>query len=81
MVYVYLHLKYLIGIEVRNYFKKGDRIRLFNPKGQDVYFTLDKLFDMDGNEVEIANKPMQKLYMHLPIDVNQFTFITKSEER
>ena len=68
-------------IEVRNYFKKGDKIRLFNPKGQDVYFTLDKLFDMDGNEVEIANKPMQKLYMHLPIDVNQFTFITKSEER
>ena len=68
-------------IEVRNYFKKGDRIRLFNPKGQDVYFTLDKLFDTDGNEVEIANKPMQKLYMHLPIDVNQFTFITKSEER
>ena len=64
-----------------NKFKKGDKIRLFNPKGQDVYFTLEKLFDMDGNEVEIANKPMQKLYMHLPIDVNQFTFITKSEER
>ncbi|MGN1399807.1 MAG: U32 family peptidase [Erysipelotrichaceae bacterium] len=68
-------------IEVRNYFKKGDRLRLFEPKGDDVYFTLERLYDQDGNEVEIANKPMQRLYMVLPKPVGEFTFITKSEGR
>jgi len=68
-------------IEVRNYFKLHDELRIFNPKGDDIYFNVDSLTDLDGNVVEIANKPMQVLLMKVPAEVNTFTFITKKEVR
>ena len=48
-------------IEVRNYFKLHDIFRIFNPQGEDVYFDVNSLVDLDGKMVEIANKPMQVL--------------------
>lgn len=65
-------------IEVRNYFKLNDTLRIFNPQGEDVYFKVTSLVDLDGETVEIANKPMQILKMKVPVEVNTFTFITKS---
>ncbi len=70
----------LATIEVRNYFKVGDKLRLFNPKGKDEYFVLNEMKDMDDQSVEIANKPMQKLKIKLPTKVNEFTFITKGDD-
>ncbi|MGI6608541.1 MAG: peptidase U32 family protein [Erysipelotrichaceae bacterium] len=66
-------------VEVRNYFKLNDTLRIFNPLKEDVYFELTSLTDLDGETVEIANKPMQVLKMRVPVEVNAFTFITKSE--
>ncbi len=66
-------------VEVRNYFKLNDRLRIFNPQGEDVYFDVTSLVDLNGETVEIANKPMQVLKMKVPVEVNNFTFITKSE--
>ncbi len=66
-------------IEVRNYFKLNDTLRIFNPFGEDVFFQVTSLTDLDGQIVEIANKPMQVLKMKVPVEVNNFTFITKSE--
>ncbi|MDO4378502.1 MAG: U32 family peptidase [Erysipelotrichia bacterium] len=70
----------LATIEVRNYFKTGDKLRLFNPKGQDIYFNVGTMKDINGEIVEIANKPMQKLSIEVPVEVNEFTFITIGEE-
>ncbi len=82
--YVANVVKYEDGIatiEVRNYFKKNDTLRIFSPKGEDVYFNVEYLKDLEGNDVEIANKPMQVLQMKVPVEVNTFTFITKKEGR
>ncbi len=67
-------------IEVRNYFKTGDKLRLFKSKGQDVYFNVGTMKDINGETVEIANKPMQKLLIEVPVVVDKFTFITIGEE-
>ncbi len=81
--YVANVLDYLDGIatiEVRNYFKTGDKLRIFNPKGKDEYFVLEQMQDLDGELVEIANKPMQKLKIKVPVEVSKFTFITTGDE-
>lgn len=67
-------------IEVRNHFCKGDKLRIFNPKGEDVYFNVEKITTLDGEDVEVANKPMQKLQIEVPVKVNSFTFITTAQE-
>ena len=67
----------VVTVENRNRFEKGDILYAFNPKGEDVEFVLNKMTDMDGNEVEVANKPMQLLKFEIPVEVNQFSFIVK----
>jgi len=62
-------------LEVRNHFEKGDRAVVMNPQGDEVPFVLEKMLDEEGNEVEIANKPMQRLRVKVPVKVNSYTFI------
>lgn len=46
-----------ITLEVRNYFKKGDVVQIFGPKTEPVEFTVEKIYDLDGNELEVCNHP------------------------
>jgi len=62
-------------IEVRNHFEKGDRLAIINPGEDDVVFTVEKMLDLQGNEVEIANRPMQLLKITVPVAVSENTFI------
>ena len=62
-------------IEVRNHFEKGDRLAIMNPGVEDAVFTVEQMLDLQGNEVEIANRPMQLLRIKVPVAVNENTFI------
>ena len=62
-------------IEVRNHFEKGDRLAVMNPYMDDVLFDVERMYDLAGNEVEIANKPMQLLRIKVPVAVNENSFI------
>lgn len=62
-------------IEVRNHFRKNDILAVMNPYTEDSVFTVEKMTDKDGNEIEIANRPLQLLKIKVPVPVNEYTFI------
>lgn len=59
-------------IEQRNYFKVGDEIEIFSPHHPNLFFTVKKLYNEDKEAIEVANHPMEVLYLEvdLPIEVN-----------
>ena len=56
----------LACIEQRNYFKIGDKVEIFSPHHDNVYFVVEKIYNEDMEEVEVANHPMEIMYV--PID-------------
>ena len=46
-------------LEERNYFKKGDKVVIFTPEGEEYELCLDHIYDEDLNEIEAANHPKQ----------------------
>ena len=46
-------------IEQRNYFKSGDIVEIFGPEHNIITYKLDKIFDEDGNEIDIVRHPKQ----------------------
>ncbi len=50
-------------IEQRNYFKVGDKIEIFSPSHENIYFEVQHIYNEDKEEIEIANHPMEILYV------------------
>lgn len=46
-------------ITQRNYFKKGDVVEIFGPNISTFSFEINKMYDENDNEIEIANHPEQ----------------------
>ncbi|MBO4218755.1 MAG: U32 family peptidase [Erysipelotrichaceae bacterium] len=67
-------------LETRNFYQKGDRLALMNPQGEDISFLVERMMDEDGNEVTVANKPMQRLWVKLPAEADRYSFIKMSED-
>ena len=65
-------------VEVRNHFEKGDQLAILKPDGEADF--LAEMFDLEGNEVTVANKPLQLLKMKLPLAADEYTFIHKKEK-
>lgn len=59
----------LAKIEQRNYFKIGDQIEVFSPHHDNLCFTVKKLYDEDMEEIDVANHPMEILYVEIPYQV------------
>ncbi|WP_270525478.1 peptidase U32 family protein [Longibaculum muris] len=57
--------KHLAKIEQRNYFKVGDQIEIFSPHHSNLFFTVEKLYNEDKEAVEVANHPMEILYVEI----------------
>lgn len=62
----YDQTKKLAKIEQRNYFKCGDQIEIFSPVHDNLYFHVERIYNEKGEEVQIANHPMEILY--IPLD-------------
>ena len=59
----------LIKIYERNYFELGDKLELFTPSGDVISFELEKLFDEELNEIDVARHPDNIYYLYLDADV------------
>lgn len=59
----------LAKIEQRNYFKIGDQIEVFSPHHDNLFFTVKKLYNEDMEEIDVANHPMEILYVEIPYQV------------
>lgn len=65
----YDQVTHMARIEQRNYFKLGDEIEIFSPDKMNLYFKVEKLYNEDMQEVEIANHPMEILYVKIDQEV------------
>lgn len=55
----------LVKVEQRNYFKVGDTLEIFGPKGV-VSMVLDKIYDEDFKKIDIVRHPKQIVYFYVP---------------
>ena len=71
----------LIKIYERNYFKIGDKVELFTPKGDIMEFVVNKLYDEDKEEVSVANHPDYVYYIGLEtnIEIDRYSMIRLME--
>lgn len=58
----------LVKIYERNYFEVGDELELFTPSGKRVTFTLEKLYDEELTEIDVARHPDNIYYVYLDTD-------------
>ena len=59
----------LAKIEQRNYFKLGDMIEIFSPKHDNIVINVDELYNEDNEPIEVANHPMEMLYLRVDYPV------------
>ncbi len=56
---------HLAMIEQRNYFKVKDKIEIFSPTHPNFVFEVKKIYNEDKEEIEVANHPMEILYIEI----------------
>lgn len=66
-------------IEVRNRFEVGNCVEVFGPDVNNRRFLVEKLYDRDGNEVIVANKPTEILYCPIPFQVHAHDMIRRGD--
>lgn len=59
----------------RNYFKPGDEIELFTPSGEIYNYIVDKIYDEDMNELEVARHPEQVLKLKFEQELPPYSMI------
>lgn len=64
----------LILVE-RNYFKPNDKIEIFTPTGEVFPYTVDKIYDEEMNELEVARHPEQVLKLKFDHELPKYSMI------
>ena len=59
----------LLKIYERNYFKLEDKVELFTPKGDNIVFSIDKIYTEDMEEIDVARHPDNIYYIYLDTDL------------
>ena len=64
-------------LEVRNNFRGHIAAEVFGPTISATRFELQELYDMDGNLLDVAKTPMQKIRTHVPLRLEKDAMIRK----
>lgn len=64
-------------VEQRNYFKVGDLLEVLRPQGESWSFRVSKMWDENGQEVEVARHPKQILKLELSRPLEAFSILRK----
>lgn len=59
----------------RNYFKPGDKTEIFTPEGEIYKYTVDKIYDEDMKELEVARHPEQVLKLKFDHSLPAYSMI------
>lgn len=66
--------------EQRNKFSVGELIEVMKPDGRNVEVTVKAIYDEDGQPMESAPHPKQKLYVDLGMELDQYDILRRQEE-
>ena len=66
-------------ITQRNKFSVGETIEVMKPNGENVEVTVQRILDEDGNSVESAPHPQQRLYVDLGIELCQYDLLRRQD--
>jgi putative protease len=66
--------------EERNKFSKGDKVELFRPFKESLYFTIEKMYDNEYNELDVARHPQQLVWINVPEPVEPYHILRKVME-
>ena len=67
-------LKELI-IEQRNYFKKGDKVMIFEPNGDDYFMKIKDVKDETGNEIDVARHPKEIIRINCEKKISKYSIL------
>lgn len=59
----------------RNYFKTGDMTEIFTPDGEVYKYKIDKIYDENMQELELARHPEQVLKLKFPHKLKEYSMI------
>ncbi len=66
-------------IEQRNNFRVGDEVEVLTPEGNPWTFRVTSLRDVDGEKIEVARHPQQKLRIASPKPLKPFDILRKAK--
>ena len=64
-------------VEVKNVFVKSEELEVFGPDLDNKRFVLEHMYDENGEEIVLANKPTQIVYLDIPFRVDEPAMIRK----
>ena len=69
----------VITLTQRNYFEEGDKVVLFTPSGKEYSFVIDKVYDIDMNNIGVARHPEEiiKLKIDFEYEFEEYSMIRK----
>lgn len=62
----------VVTLEQRNYFKKGDVVEFFGPNLESFEYTINEVYDEEGNQIDIVRHPKQVVTFKVPKELHQF---------
>lgn len=71
----------LFQTEQRNKFSVGEIIEVMKPNGDNLEVEVKRILDENGNEMESAPHPKQKLFVDLGTEVDQYDILRRKEEK
>jgi len=71
----YDEINKIATIEQRNYFKKGDIVEIFGPNHEIITYKFNKIYDEDGNNIDIVRHPRQVVKININDKLNKFDMI------
>ena len=66
-----------IKVEQRNCFCKGDNIEILTPNGDNITFSIDKMYNKDGELIDRANHPLMEVYIPYEVAIPNYSMIRK----
>lgn len=66
-------------VEQRNNFKQGEIIEVLAPVGEPWKFEVKRMWDVEGNELDVARHPLQIIRLEVPRAIPQYSLLRRAK--
>lgn len=80
-VLAYDSIRRRVQVEVRNHFVEGEVLEAFGPRQENCDLTALNCRDEEETPVQVANRPMQKLWIDCPFPLEPYDLIRRKERK